>query len=133
MLGFSDDVIAAFDKKFGDQALLVSGSTSKKDILAAATESIDPVDNQVTELTNPDPLSASARLAKRQLAQQLKQLRDWIETQRQEPVIDAYFTAYCLKAQADAELEKKRSVAPDAVEVLTRLRHSAAVNAQRTH
>jgi hypothetical protein len=130
VLGSMDNVFAVFDKSLNG-----SKATRKPPDATSRPESIQAQQQTTEAAKTADHPTASERLALRQHAQDLKALEEWIKTQRQDPVIDDYLSAYCQKTLEDERLEEQKrskSTAPEAVELLTRLRHSTAVSAKST-
>lgn len=129
------DAFAAFNKKLNENGASTSRSlTGGKLSSETARQDAGQVEQQTTEVTKiADHPTASERVAQRQQARELKSLQEWVETQRQDPIVDDYLAAHGQKALVDERLDEQKrskSTAPEAVELLTQLRHRAAVNAK---
>lgn len=115
----------------------LSASTRAGKVDNFSSLGFDTLQDDSTSITNRSSIfaKASVRIADRRRSQEADELQAWMLEQRQNPVVEEYFAAYCNKNVMEArlaELTQLKQPAIEDVQSITELRHKVAVMTKRT-
>lgn len=124
----SDDLFDLFNKKLNELA----SSSAARSNEASSIPSAEMTTQVILFSGVPRP-TATERVAQRRQSQELRELETWIDNQQQHPLIADFLNSHSQKVLVNTRLDEQKhekSSTTDAIELMTQLRHTAAVCAK---